>query len=68
MNLCIRNKETKELGIDRHVCELQLSLRAFASLVVCVARQTRARAFLILRHMQRYTAVIEFAYCSSLWS
>ncbi len=38
LNLCIRNKDTASLGIGRHVCELQLSLRAFASLAVRTAR------------------------------
>ena len=34
MNLCIQSNETRSLGIDRHVCELQLSLKSIACLTV----------------------------------
>jgi hypothetical protein len=34
VNMCIENNSTRSLGIDSHVCELQLSLKSFASLVV----------------------------------
>ena len=46
LNVCIRNADTATLGIDRHVCELQLSLRTFASLTVSLgaARPRAGRA------------------------
>ena len=34
VNLCMDNAETRRLGIEHHVCELQLTLKSFASLVV----------------------------------
>ena len=34
LNLQIKNRETERLGLDQHVCELQLNLKAFAVLMV----------------------------------
>ena len=34
VNLKIRNAETARLGLDEHVCELQLKLKSFADLEV----------------------------------
>ena len=34
INLRIDTAETRELGIEYHVCELQLTLRDFAELIV----------------------------------
>ena len=35
LNLRIRSKQTEHLGVDWHVCELQLSLRVFELSMVC---------------------------------
>ncbi len=34
MNLCLRTGEARRLGLDSHVCELQLILTAFLKLMV----------------------------------
>ena len=34
MNLCLVGPDVARLGLDRHVCEVQLLLRAFADLKV----------------------------------
>ena len=39
LNLCLDTSETRRLGIDGHICELQLTLEAFAKRAqVCLGR------------------------------
>ena len=44
LNLRLRQPLTRELGIDAHVCEVQLILRAFAELKVRVSSPCSRRA------------------------
>ena len=41
MNIRVKTMETELLGLDEHVCELLLTLRAFAELMVSRARDIR---------------------------
>jgi hypothetical protein len=34
LNLRIRSDDSERLGVDRHICELQLTLKSFAKLMV----------------------------------
>ncbi len=38
MNLRILTSDTVQLGVEAHVCELQLTLRVFAELMVTCSR------------------------------
>ena len=38
LNLRIKSNRTKMLGLDMHVCELQLTLQSFANLAVMPVR------------------------------
>ena len=38
INLCIDTKLTRLLGVENHVCELQLVTAGFAAVAVCALR------------------------------
>jgi hypothetical protein len=44
VKLCIDSEETRGLGIENHVCELQLVLHGFAPAQVCVCKRKRESA------------------------